>query len=441
VNRTGPKVSVFKITERVGKSKPYYVRWTINGREAPVATFTGYKAADKFRSQLVHAADVGERYWDSVTGKPLSMVNASAVNVAEYCRTYLVAQWPNIEPRTRQSLAVALVVFVERSAPAGAPAWTVAQRSEMKIWLTKADSTMSPAMARWCKKWSPNLAALDKAALFEIDRRLRLRMGESRSLGSDAARRQANTAHHVLDVAVASGVMAVNEWPIPIKGEDQRKKAKTAAKAKKRKVKDVMTIANGKLVLAAMANHQPASYLYRCISCLGLFGGLRPSETLALEFEDFDLPENGFGSVRIAKALTDAGEDYGEEDEEVGSPKEGLIRTVRISPLVVNEVRGYLARTGITTGPMFRGRTGEVPTSHNWCRALERACNSVGVNAVTPYGCRHFCATHLVNSSVPLGRAAKQLGHEPETLVRYYLHDVEGDEDRTLELIAGVFEE
>jgi hypothetical protein len=42
---------------------------------------------------------------------------------------------------------------------------------------------------------------------------------------------------------------------------------------------------------------------------------------------------------------------------------------------------------------------------------------------------------------VPLGRAAKQLGHEPETLVRYYLHDVEGDEDRALELIAGVFEE
>jgi len=162
VNRTAPKVSVFKITERVGKSKPYYVRWTINGREAPVATFTGYKAADKFRSQLVHAADVGERYWDPVTGKPLSMVNASAVNVAEYCRTYLVAQWPNIEPRTRQSLAVALVVFVERSAPAGAPAWTVAQRSEMKIWLTKADSTMSPAMARWCKKWSPNLAALTR---------------------------------------------------------------------------------------------------------------------------------------------------------------------------------------------------------------------------------------------------------------------------------------
>jgi integrase len=51
-----------------------------------------------------------------------------------------------------------------------------------------------------------------------------------------------------------------------------------------------------------------------------------------------------------------------------------------------------------------------------------------------------FGATHLANSSVPLGRATKQLGHEPETLVRYYLHDVEGNEDRALELIARVFE-
>lgn len=198
----------------------------------------------------------------------------------------------------------------------------MAQRGEMKVWLPKTDSLMSPEMARWRKRWSPNLAALDKAALFEIDRRLRLRTGGTRSLGSEAARRQADTAHHVLDVAVAAGVMAVDEWPIPIKGEERRKKAKAAAKAKKRKVKDVMTVANAKSMLAPIANHQPASYLYRCVSCLGLFAGLRSSEMLALEFEDFKLPETGFGSVCIVKALTDAGEEYGKKAKEVGGPKE-----------------------------------------------------------------------------------------------------------------------
>jgi hypothetical protein len=61
-----------------------------------------------------------------------------------------------------------------------------------------------------------------------------------------------------------------------------------------------------------------------------------------------------------------------------------------LSPSVVTELRDYRAHTGITTGSLFRGRIGAVSTSQNWCRALERACKSIGVKTVTPYGCRHF---------------------------------------------------
>ena len=247
-----------------------------------------------------------------------------------------------------------------------------------------------------------------------------------------------NTARQCLDAAVRAHVMAVNDWPKPVQGASRRKKAKAAAHRGTGQHRVVIAVDSAHAILDKLPNRQPASWKYRAISAIGFFIGTRPGETITLEVEDFTFNGDDWGSVHVVRSWNGAGAGWGEAGEDVGFVKT-FERTVPVSPFLVAEVRSYMARSGITTGPLFLNADGKPPQMTNWRRALEVACAKAEVRRINPYDCRHFCGTHLTDSGIKLGRVAWLLGHDVETLVRFYLHDSEGGEDETVELMAKAF--
>jgi integrase len=109
---------------------------------------------------------------------------------------------------------------------------------------------------------------------------------------------------------------------------------------------------------------------------------------------------------------------------------------VPIPPELVGLLRSWIEVRNV--GPselLFRTRTGRRPTPSNWGRALKRACKAVGREPMRVYDCRHACATTWLGAGVPLGEAARWLGHSVDTLVSIYVGALDGDDTEAMRLI------
>ncbi|MGO4614718.1 tyrosine-type recombinase/integrase [Nocardia sp. 2YAB30] len=131
--------------------------------------------------------------------------------------------------------------------------------------------------------------------------------------------------------------------------------------------------------------------------------GTRASEACELYVEDFDL------------AL---------DDEHVRvHGKGGTVRTVLLDDRgYVGLVKLYLARTGYTTGPMFRasinGKGGPLSYSaahHRW----QKYCTAAGVD-IDIHQLRHSHATELINAGVSIEVVRKRLGHASTETTQIY---------------------
>jgi integrase len=113
-----------------------------------------------------------------------------------------------------------------------------------------------------------------------------------------------------------------------------------------------------------------------------------------------------------------------------GEPKTGA-RAVPIPAVLVETLRKWVAVRG-GDDPcelLFRTRNGNRPTPSNWTRAWHRALRSIGQPALRVYDCRRAAATTWLHAGVPLGEAARRLGHSVETLVSTYVGALTGDEE------------
>ena len=82
-----------------------------------------------------------------------------------------------------------------------------------------------------------------------------------------------------------------------------------------------------------------------------------------------------------------------------------------------------------------RSRKGNRPSGSNWRRAWRLALAKIDYPPLRPYDCRHFAATTWLHAGVPLGEAARRLGHSVETLVSTYIGALKGDETASNEMI------
>lgn len=145
------------------------------------------------------------------------------------------------------------------------------------------------------------------------------------------------------------------------------------------------------------------------MTAVAYYAGLRPSEVVMLRAEAIHLPQRGWGRIEVTEADVSF--------DEPGEPKTGP-RSVPIPPVLVGILRDWVEEHSLTgQALLFRTRTDGRPTQSNWSRSLHRAMRLIDAPPIRIYDCRHAAATTWLRAGVPLGEAAKRLGHSVETLV------------------------
>ncbi|EFU43936.1 integrase family protein [Paenibacillus vortex V453] len=132
--------------------------------------------------------------------------------------------------------------------------------------------------------------------------------------------------------------------------------------------------------------------------------GIRPSEALALQPNDFNLIS---GWVRIPD----------------GAAKTRVSRTLNISPVTVDALKRLIdmrPRSWANKVPVFSTETGNVLNRHTWGDRLERHSKQVGVH-ITPYALRHAFALEFLRNGASAFSLQKTLGHVDISMTKRYV--------------------
>jgi len=157
--------------------------------------------------------------------------------------------------------------------------------------------------------------------------------------------------------------------------------------------------------LIGAAGHEKSALLIKLLYA----SGLRISECLNLKVEDLE-PSQRIAWVRGGKG--------------------GKDRMVILSRGLVQELQGYLAKQGIVSGLILRGRNGKAMTPRNAQKIVRNAARNAGITKpVTPHKLRHSFATHLREAGTDLRVIQELLGHASIQTTEIYTH-VSSEEKR-----------
>ena len=398
-------------------ANPWVVRWRVDGQEFS-RSFRTQAEADRRRSHLLIAQQHGEQF-SLRTGEPESWMRlATQTTVYVWAREWVAEEWAEWAPRTRRTQMEGLARFVPLAVYRDAPAPPKDLRSHLMGALSPhAEIDADDTRERWITRWSLPLGDLNEDLLADIDRRLGFG-DEGQALGPTTAGRFRQISRSCIRRAVELKRIPADPWPPIPKGRARRKARR------RRKTVDVKRLPNPSTmteILAAIPSHQPASRTYHAMTAVAYYTGLRPSEVVMLRPRAILLPnDRGWGAIHV----TEADDGY----DEPADPKTGE-RTVPTPPVLVEILRSWIAEHQLHPAEhLFRTRNGRRPTESNWNRALKRAAAATGHAPLCPYDCRHACATTWLGAGVPLGEAARRLGHSVETLVGYYIGALQGDD-------------
>ena len=401
------------------RQRPWVVRWRVGERRFQRA-FRTRSEADHLRSELLVAQRNGERF-DTATGQPSSWTAVGDIGCHEWVRRWLAEQWDEWQPRTRNSAVEEMSRFLPLLVKPGAPA-----EPELRVYLVEAlrpAAALDRTLERWMDRWCYTLAQLDRALLADVDRRLGIGL-DGQLLSQVTARRYRRSARTCIARAVDLELLVRNPWPPVVRGARNRKVRRTSRAIDVKRLPDPATMQRA---LDAIITHQPASRRYHVMTSIMAHAGLRPSEVIMLRARALWLPDEGWGTIQVVEADIDF--------DEPGDPKTGD-RSVPIPPRLVAALRAWVAEHQFADDQLlFRTRNGNRPTSSNWLRAWHRALRSVGLEPLRLYDCRHTAATTWLGAGVPLGEAARRMGHSVETLVQTYVGALKGDEVASNQMI------
>lgn len=146
---------------------------------------------------------------------------------------------------------------------------------------------------------------------------------------------------------------------------------------------------------------------WRAMIVLGLKGGLRQGELLALRWEDVDLV---VGRMLVRRAVARG---------KIGTPKSGRSREVAIGKNAVAALRQHRHLHGEL---IFSRSDGALLTKGECKWPLWRACKRAGIRRIGWHVLRHTFASHLVMRGAPLKAVQELLGHATIEMTMRYAH-------------------
>jgi integrase len=430
---------------KTAKIPTYTVRWTVGGREKS-ATRAKKAQAERFRSQLMQAADRGEAF-DVDTGLPDSLAREqSAVTWYEHACAFANARWPTTAGKGRVSLVEGLMAVtpVLVTSKRGAPDPKVL-REAMRKWAfipSRRDAVNPPeieAALRWLARASVPMFALQEAsfvgqALEACGRKL-----DGSAAAPEYYRRRRRTFYAALKYAVREKRLSAN----PLDGADDPdwKAPEVSGAVDRRRVANPVQMDKLISVIAVTGRTQGPRLkaLYGCM----YYGMLRPSEAASLLLDECKLPEQGWGLLEFSEVRSAAGRDWTDDGEvhETRKPKGGprnTIRRVPIPPVLVTMIREHVQEYGTAPdGRLFRTYRGGIYLPSTLWTVLQTArkraftqAQLASLLARKPYDFRHAGISWRLNAGTPAPLVAEWAGHTVEVLLRIYTHCLDGDDER-----------
>jgi integrase len=202
-------------------------------------------------------------------------------------------------------------------------------------------------------------------------------------------------------------------------------------------------------LLAVVATSAP--HLAAFFACL-YFAALRPAEAVHLRAGDCELPEEGWGLLRLTGSTQHVGEGWGDdstavrEDRELKHRARTATRLVPAPPMLVRALRWHIAAHGhAPDGRLFvtrgygNGPVSKETYSRTWRHARHTALTPVQQRsplARRPYDLRHAAVSLWLNAGVPATQVAEWAGHSVNVLLKVYAKCIEGQDEAARRRIA-----
>ncbi|RNL83582.1 tyrosine-type recombinase/integrase [Halostreptopolyspora alba] len=459
--RIWKKIEIYK-----GKRKTtHWVRWRV-GESTFKEPHSTAALADSFRSELVAAANSGEKF-SLITGRPVSWESRKKEETSWFAFVceYMDEHWSNASASHRKDrakyLANATMALLDESAP-GRPEDANA-RGALRNWAFNTahrgtDRTAEvDATLKWLEKHTlPVSAIADPVVARRVLTRITSKLPENGggTLGAKAAVKAKRILSHCLDFAVERGHLPAN--PVSF-----QRNPTGAIKWKPPKVSNVVdrrAVPNPKQargLLNAVDAQPRTGYLLMPFFAVMYFAALRPEEAANLTWANVSLPEfiwdneaqtwsepeNSWGEITVGVVTPDVGRRWTDtgKQRDCRSPKgraEGESRTVPCGPKLSRILWEHRHRE--VQGPhglVFFGETGrQIATSTYskvWKRARKDALTEEQFNsplAKRPYDLRHACVSTWLNQGVNPAQIAEWAGHSLDVLLRIYARCLDGGE-------------
>lgn len=406
------------------KTRPYIVRWTVNGKDR-FRSFRTAPEAQRVWSEIDKA--IRElRDFDPRTGLPVR-AGGSMEPFYSFACDWTAGRWSAWQPRTRKSAIEAVSRSVVYLVKAGAPK----PPQDLRVFLLdrldpkvtgnpRAETLHSTRYQReeWakrCDRWltvnSLPLATIGVAEVGRaIDRLGTLLDGTTPAARTTATRYRTVLRSMLLD-AVDQGLLLRDPWP-------RRRPQGPGALGGRVNVALLPSPEQIQEVLDLIPSSQPGSRAYFLLSTVCWHLGLRPSEALALDVSDFTLPAKGWGNVTVAKTF--------DGERIVPRTKTNSIRDVPVSPQLIGILRAELGSR--TRGPLVQTVNGTVPPLGNWRRAVVRACDRLEANVLVDAEAAVDVARAAVDELRAAGQAprssAMKAARERLRAAEAHLHEV-----------------
>jgi integrase len=431
-------VSVYAIRRRLGRRRPFEVRWQAAGHGRS-KSFITRKLADSYRAELVRAARMGLDF-DPLTGEPAAwnLPEPAVVTWYQEATEYAATKWPSLAAHSRASVAEALATVTPVLVRPDARQRPDPRELRMVLYqhafnpARPADPDSAAAQVLdWARQASLPVGCLSEPAVLRTAlEALSLRLDGSRAAANTIIRKRA-VLHGALGYAAETGVLPDNPldsfvWRVP-----QSSAALDPAV--------VASPAQVGALLDVIARTQPE--LTAFFGCL-YYAALRPEEAVALRLADCALPNSGWGVLRLAAATprtaaawTSSGTSY--EQRGLKHRPDGTIRMVPAPPVLVGMLRAHFTAYGTAPdGRLFRGTRGGPLSGSLYGRAWQSARTialgpELGATGLArrPYDLRHAALSLWLNAGGDPAQIAARAGDSVAVLLTVYSHCIHGHDD------------